>query len=623
MMSDSLERTTECPMPLLGDVSSQEAERNSLTGSSELRWEDGGLPVELQRGMETLRVNRELTDVILCVQGHDFSCHRAILAAASQYFRAMFCSGLKESHEERVEMKGLDRGTMHSLLEYTYTSSALLTHSNVQKTLEAASQFQFLRVVDACAGFLSKSLHLESCIGILNLAENHALPALKTVAQDYITTQFSQVVQQQDFLELPAESLEAILQRDDLDVKCEECVFEALMHWVRARQDERYPSLAMLLSYVRLPLLEPAYFVEKVESDELIRRCSEAFPLLQEARIYHLSGREVSTQRRPKIFNKMLVVSERTKPRVKHFLSEVFLIIGGCTKDERFISTVTCLDPLRRSRLEVAKMPITEMEDESQNRKWVEFACITFRNEVYISGGKETQNDVWKYNGALDKWIQIEHLTTGRWRHKMAAHGGKLYALGGFDGVQRLDTVEAYDPFHNRWVKVTSLAVGVSSFAAASFDRWIYVIGGGPNGKLAADHVQCWEPGTDSWDLRAPIPIETKCTNAVTFKNCIYIVGGAMHAMYCYSPLLDSWTLVTRLGERASCAIAACNNKLFITGGRDNKNQVISTVMCWDVGRGVLTEECVLPMGVSHHGSVTLMKSYTHIHRIAPASESQ
>lgn len=153
-----------------------------------------------------------------------------------------------------------------------------------------------MRVVDACASFLSKSLHLENCIGILNLAESHALPTLKTRAQDYITSQFSQVVQQQDFLELPAESMETILQRDDLDVKCEECVFEALMHWVRARQDERYPLLTRLLSHVRLPLLEPAYFVEKVESNELIRHCSEAFPLLQEARTYHLSGREVSIQ---------------------------------------------------------------------------------------------------------------------------------------------------------------------------------------------------------------------------------------------------------------------------------------------------------------------------------------
>ena len=75
-------------------------------------------------------------------------------------------------------------------------------------------------------------------------------------------------------------------------------------------------------------------------------------------------------------------------------------------------------------------------------------------NAPVILGGKETQHDVWKYNGALDKWIQIESLTTGRWRHKMAVHGGKVYALGGFDGVQRLTSVEAYDPFHNRWTQV-------------------------------------------------------------------------------------------------------------------------------------------------------------------------
>lgn len=76
-----------------------------------------------------------------------------------------------------------------------------------------------------------------------------------------------------------------------------------------------------------------------------------------------------------------------------------------------------------------------------------------------------------------------------------------------------------------RYLQVTRLAVGVSSFAAATFDRWIYVIGGGPNGKLATDQVQRWEPGKDCWEMRAPIPVETKCTSAVTFNSCIYVVG--------------------------------------------------------------------------------------------------
>lgn len=71
------------------------------------------------------------------------------------------------------------------------------------------------------------------------------------------------------------------------------------------------------------------------------------------------------------------------------FQSEVFMIIGGCTKDEKFVAEVTCLDPLRRSRLEVAKLPITEQEPENENKKWLEFACITLKNEVYISGKEQ------------------------------------------------------------------------------------------------------------------------------------------------------------------------------------------------------------------------------------------
>ncbi|KAG7270103.1 hypothetical protein CRUP_037643 [Coryphaenoides rupestris] len=471
-MSDMLEKTTDGG-PLLSEgrlgvegAGPQGETREDPGGGGpmgELSWEDGGLPGELQRGMENLRSSGELTDVTLRVQG------------------------------------GLDGDTMRSLLDYTYTSHAVITNANVQKLLEAASQFQ--------------------------------------------------VILQDEFPSLPAEALESALSRDDLSVTCEECVFEALMRWVRAERSERAPLLAAMLRHVRLPLLEPAYFVETVEADELIRGCAEAFPVMQEARSYHLLGREV--------------VSERTKPRMRHFLSEVFMIIGGCTRDERFISTVTCLDPLRRSRLEVASLPLTNMqEEESQNRKWVEFACVTFRKEVYIS--------------ALDRWIRTEPMATGRWRHKMAVHGGKLYVLGGFDGIQRLASLGPVD------------------------------LRDGRRAGREAGHGRGAVLGAGERPLGPPRPH----------------ARGAMHAMYSYSPASDAWSMVCRLGDRASCAIAACNDKLFVTGGRDDSNRTISSVVCWDAGTQTLTEECVLPLGVSHHGSVTLMKSYTHIHRISPATTS-
>lgn len=79
-------------------------------------------------------------------RSHEFSSFIAVLlcccSVASSVSRAMFCNGLRESHEERVEIKGLNSGTMSVLLDYTYTSRVHLTHSNVQRILEAASQFQ-------------------------------------------------------------------------------------------------------------------------------------------------------------------------------------------------------------------------------------------------------------------------------------------------------------------------------------------------------------------------------------------------------------------------------------------------------------------------------------------------
>ncbi|XP_060097880.1 kelch-like protein 6 [Heteronotia binoei] len=611
-MGDMLKKNVEedePPAPLENEYSRNMGELVEFYNNERVKFDDTGLSMLLQSGLENLRLENSLTDVTLCVGNMKFSCHRVVLAAASNYFRAMFCNDLKEKHEDDIVIKGVDAETMQILLDYTYTSKVLITKENVQKVLEAASLFQFLRMVEACSNFLNGALNPENCVGILRLADVHSLDNLKQQVERYIIQNFTQVLNGDEFLELPLDVLDNVLKSDNLCVTEEAEVFETVINWIRYKMPERLPFLPHVLENVRLPLLDPWYFVETVEADPLIRQCPDVFPLLQEARMYHLSGNEI--------------ISERTKPRMHEFQSEVFMIIGGCTKDEKFVAEVTCLDPLRRSRLEVAKLPNTEQEMETENKKWVEFACITLKNEVYISGGKETQHEVWKYNSSINKWIQIEYLNVGRWRHKMAVLGGKVYVIGGFDGIQRINSVETYDSFHNCWAEAAPLMINVSSFGAASYKKKLYVIGGGPNGKLATDKTQCYDPTTNNWTLKSPMPVEAKCINATSFHDHIYIVGGTMRALYSYSPLTDTWCLVTQLNhERAGCGIAPCNNKLFITGGRDEKNEVIATVLCWDAETQKLTEECVLPRGVSHHGSVTLRKSYTYIRKMVPGAVS-
>lgn len=153
---------------------------------------------------------------------------------------------------------------------------------------------QFPRIVDACASYLAEALYPENCVGILHLADVHSLESLKAQVHAYIIQNFSQVVEHDEILELPPDVLVSLLQHDDLGVTEEEQVFDVVIRWVRACEEERRALLPRVLTHVRLPLLDPWYFVEKVEGDPLIRQCAEVFPLLQEARVYHLSGKEVS-----------------------------------------------------------------------------------------------------------------------------------------------------------------------------------------------------------------------------------------------------------------------------------------------------------------------------------------
>ncbi|XP_019523354.1 PREDICTED: kelch-like protein 6 [Hipposideros armiger] len=520
-MGDVVEKSLEGPLASPTDGPSQKrGDLVEILNGDKVKFDDTGLSLILQNGLETLRLENSLTDVILCVDIQEFSCHRVVLAAASNYFRS------------------------------TYLSKRLFHHPESRD--EEPREEHFLRMVDACASFLTEALNPENCVGILRLADTHSLDSLKKQVQSYIIQNFVQILNAEEFLELPVDTLYHILKSDDLYVTEEAQVFETVMSWVRHKQSERLCLLPYILENVRLPLLDPWYFVEMVEADPLIRQCPEVFPLLQEARMYHLSG------------------------------------------NEEIMGEAVFLTP-----------------------------CSDFRCSASLLGGKETQHDVWKYNSSINKWIQIEYLNIGRWRHKMVVLGGKVYVIGGFDGLQRINNVETYDPFHNCWSEVAPLPVHVSSFAATSHKKKLYVIGGGPNGKLATDKTQCYDPSTNKWNFKSSMPVEAKCINAVSFRDRIYVVGGAMRALYAYSPLEDSWCLVTQLShERASCGIAPCNNRLYITGGRDEKNEVIATVLCWDPEAQKLTEECVLPRGVSHHGSVTIRKSYTHIRRIVPGAVS-
>ncbi len=68
-----------------------------------------------------------------------------------------------------------------------------------------------------------------------------------------------------ELLELDSTALVELLSSDDLNVKNEELVFDAITRWISHNPEERKNNILELLKCVRLGLLSTQYFVEKVK----------------------------------------------------------------------------------------------------------------------------------------------------------------------------------------------------------------------------------------------------------------------------------------------------------------------------------------------------------------------
>lgn len=250
--------------------------------------------------LNTYRRSGTFTDIVLQVDGCEFPCHRATLCASSRYFSAMFCGHFRESGQAVVKLQGISRKTMEHLLNFMYEGKLSLDEENVESVYQAADQLDVPALSAACVGFLEKSVSPANCLGLMDLADSYLLWPLQERCLTLLYNNFEQVFKHKEFLSSRKARVLELLTCEELQVT-EEVLVEAALGWVHHQPADRKQDLKELLEQLRLPLLDPAFFTGTLEMDDLVLDCHDCRPLLREARMYHVYGREVS--------------SPRTKPR--------------------------------------------------------------------------------------------------------------------------------------------------------------------------------------------------------------------------------------------------------------------------------------------------------------------
>ena len=351
-----------------------------------------------------------LCDVVLEIEDIDVPAHRLVLAASSTYFYSMFVHDMLESKQERIKLQGVDPEAIQLLVEFAYTAKLQITTTNVQTLMTAASLFNFPAVFKATSKFLSKQLHPSNCLGIRLFAKTHGSSELVDSASTFFCSNFTETIENDEFLNLPAEDLALLLDSSELNVRLEEEVYEAVQHWVEHAPEDREKNLPLLLGSVRLSLLSTSFLTSNVENNPYIKKSLECRDLLDEAKNFHLMPEQFLRSKQ-----------ERFHPR-KSTVGLLFAIGGRGAVGEPF-SSVEFYDFRTNTWHEGPEL--------KSRRRHVGVACLG--SKIYAVGGhdgNEHLNSVEYYDPDVGRWEYVQSMKKLRRGIAVGVLGGPIYAVG-------------------------------------------------------------------------------------------------------------------------------------------------------------------------------------------------
>ncbi|XP_069702649.1 kelch-like protein 10 [Periplaneta americana] len=520
-----------------------------------------------------LRVHQQLCDgVVHSNDGKTFCVHRPILSASSPYFKALFTNSLKggkpETKEVNVDIPG---HILELILDYAYTGRCNITPHNVEQLLPIADQYEVLGVVRQCCQYLFEELRPDNCLGIFKFARHYFCCDLEERGRRYIRHNFKQILQQSsEFKDLSAEELESILCDDELNVRNEELVFEAVIRWTEVDITARKQHLKSLIHCVRYGLMSFKYFTDVVMNNKLILGNLELQDSLYPASLFlaELDSRPGS---------ELDLNDPLARPRIPY---EILFAVGGWSAGSptSFVETYDT----RADRW------FLSMNTDITPRAY--HGLCTIDNLIYMIGGfdgNEHFNTVRCYNPVTREWKERACMYHARCYVSVCSLGDKIYALGGYNGRSRMSSAERYSPHNNQWEMIPSMHRQRSDASAAALQNKIYIVGGF-NGQEVLRSAEVFDPATSQWTYIHSMISARSGVNLVAYRNCLYALGGfngfaRLNSGERYDPSRSTdWQEVTEMfTPRSNFATAVLDDMIFVIGGF-NGSTTIAYVECYD-----------------------------------------
>jgi len=137
----------------------------------------------------------QFSDVTLVCEEKMFPCHKVILSARSDVFKAMFShENTKEGQTNQVDITDTDPDTLEQLLKYIYSDKLDCDMPNLASSLmRAADKYNIPRLKSLCEEAICNNIEVSNAADILVLAHMYEATNLKAMAVDFIMNNLNKV----------------------------------------------------------------------------------------------------------------------------------------------------------------------------------------------------------------------------------------------------------------------------------------------------------------------------------------------------------------------------------------------------------------------------------------------
>ena len=236
--------------------------RNDQKSNDQLLHGSGDSVQNRLGALDNLRRQHFLCDVTLETDCYKCDAHKVVLAACSDYFRAMFTSSMKEQSMDTIPLQGIDSSYLKRLLDFIYSGELPIDGwEDALELLEFGVFFQTPPLIEHCCSYLISNISSDTACYMLHAGRELALETFHNQSFDFLHDHFLELNDCNAPVNLVhADDLLRLLESEQLgresNAQSELAILKIVLRWLLHHQSSLDKSFEdKIVSSVRFPLI--------------------------------------------------------------------------------------------------------------------------------------------------------------------------------------------------------------------------------------------------------------------------------------------------------------------------------------------------------------------------------